>query len=175
MKKFILSTCLYTHLAALSPDIFIYTDFGGGKNLEELVSDLQTSGEIASAAWKATQHPALYINDSAVPLNPRQAALRLAATFPYEPRSADGIERIVVHVIDPGVGNDQTEEPRALVLRKDGTLFIGPDNGTLSFACPVGSIACSNFKQHVIPSQIFIAPKLLPSATWVWRKIKIKI
>ena len=30
--------------------------------------------------------------------------------------------------------------PRALVLRKDGVLFIGPDNGSLTLACPQESI-----------------------------------
>lgn len=130
------------------PQIYFYTDFGGGHNGKRPLTDLQTSGEIASAAWKDTLQQELYINDSATPLNPFQAALHLAKTFPYagpSPLIEHGlpqIKRIVVHVIDPGVGNDaKNPQPRALVLRKDGTLFIGPDNGTLSFACPPGSIA----------------------------------
>lgn len=45
--------------------------------------------------------------------------------------------------MDPGVGNDQEgqhPQPRSLVLRRDGVLFIGPDNGNLTFVCPKGSI-----------------------------------
>jgi S-adenosylmethionine hydrolase len=133
------------------PKIFIYTDFGGGKNEGKPLIDLQTSGEIASAGWKATLQQTLYINDSAPPLSPFQAALNLAKTFPYQIRPWESftfqsirIQTIVVHVIDPGVGNGDeghNPQPRALVLRKDGVLFIGPDNGTLTWACPNGSLA----------------------------------
>ena len=137
----------------LRPKIYIYTDFGGGKNKSKPLIDLQTSGEISSAAWKETLQQELYINDSAEPLSPIQAGYYLAKTFPYEEKYvADyniekiSIHTIVVHVVDPGVGNDLDEinpQPRSLILRKDGVLFIGPDNGTLSFTCPTGSIAAS--------------------------------
>jgi hypothetical protein len=132
------------------PKIYFYTDFGGGQNKERPLNDLQTSGEIASSAWKTTLHQELYINDSAVPLDPFQAALYLAKTFPYAKATpafenvVPHIQAIVVHVIDPGVGNATEKshpQPRSIVLRKDGILFIGPDNGTLSFACPQDSIA----------------------------------
>lgn len=127
------------------PKIYIYTDFGGGTNGNNHLIDLQTSGEIASAAWKETLQQELYINDSAKPLSPIDAAIQLAATFPYkEPHEKIGIRTIVVHVVDPGVGNDldkNNPEPRSMALRKDGVLFIGPDNGTLSFVFPPGSLA----------------------------------
>jgi S-adenosylmethionine hydrolase len=133
------------------PKIYIYTDFGGGKNQGVLLADLQTSGEITSAAWKTTLQQELYINDSAEPLSPVQAAIRLAKTFPYEEKNRGHrvikeipIHAIVVHVVDPGVGNNTARDnpqPRSLVLRKDGVLFIGPDNNSLSFACPQGSIS----------------------------------
>jgi S-adenosylmethionine hydrolase len=133
---------------AQRPKIYFYTDFGGGRNGEQRLTDLQTSGEIASAAWKATLHQELYINDSATPFDPLQAALRLAKTFPYEAPSSlltdflPRVQAIVVHVIDPGVGSEKDHpHPRSIVLRKDGVLFIGPDNGTLSFTCPSESIA----------------------------------
>lgn len=121
------------------PKIYIYTDFGGGKNAGKALADLQTSGEIASAAWKETLQQELYINDSAAPLAPERAAQHLAATFPYEAKKR-GIHTIVVHVVDPGVGNAEETQPRCIVLRKDGTVFIGPDNGSLTLACPKGSI-----------------------------------
>jgi len=135
----------------LRPKIYLYTDFGGGKNGNELLVDLQTSGEISGAAWKGTLQQGIYINDSATPLSPAEAAVRLAKTFPYEEKycfASDveeiSIQTIVVHVVDPGVGNDldkDNPQPRSLILRKDGVLFIGPDNGTLSFVCPPKSIA----------------------------------
>lgn len=129
----------------LRPKIYIYTDFGGGKNKNSPLVDLQTSGEITSAAWKGTLQQELYINDSAEPLSPIRAAVYLAKTFPYEEayRRKTSIHTIVVHVVDPGVGNDLDEvnpQPRSIILRKDGVLFIGPDNGSLSFVCPPESI-----------------------------------
>ena len=131
------------------PKIYIYTDFGGGTNHGKPFVDLQTSGEIASAGWKSTLQQEININDSATPLSPRHAALRLAATFPFKGETSHlhdpkQIQAIVVHVIDPGVGNNNKEQhpqPRSLVLRKDGILFIGPDNGTLTLVCPKNSIA----------------------------------
>jgi S-adenosylmethionine hydrolase len=133
------------------PKIFIYTDFGGGKNSGRSLVDLQTSGEIASAGWKATLQQIVHINDSAAPLSIIQASRHLEKTFPYIDSNkleaipqAIPIQTIVVHVVDPGVGNQENKEhahPRSIVLRKDGVLFIGPDNGTLTWACPVHSIA----------------------------------
>lgn len=123
----------------LRPKILIYTDFGGGKNRNnELVTDIQTSEELASAAWKSTLQEDLFFNDSAKPLDPYEAALHLAKSFPFKTTHNKKIHTIVVHVIDPGVGNNASKnsQPRSIVLRKDGLLFIGPDNGSLSFVCP---------------------------------------
>jgi S-adenosylmethionine hydrolase len=134
---------LIREINLLRPKIYLYTDFGGGQNKDRLVVDLQTSGEISGAAWKSTLQQELYINDSAKPLSPLHAAIYLAKTFPFEKSQTTQIKAIVIHVVDPGVGNDQNKnnpQPRSLVLRKDGVLFIGPDNGTLSFVCPPGSI-----------------------------------
>ncbi len=135
----------------LRPKIFIYTDFGGGVNKNKPLGDLQTSGEIAGAAWKGTLQREIYINDSAQPLSPINAAIHLAKSFPYKGISGLYLDQkempihaIVVHVVDPGVGNaldHDHPQPRSMVLRKDGVLFIGPDNGTLSFVCPPDSIA----------------------------------
>lgn len=122
------------------PDIYVFTDFGGGKH-EKPISDWQTAIELAGEGGKLTHHPEIFINDGASPLDPIKAGKQLAQAFPYlGAHSTEKIQRIVIHVIDPGVGN-ASQHPRALVLRKDGTLFIGPDNGTLSLACPVDSIA----------------------------------
>ncbi len=122
------------------PTIYVYTDFGGGQS----EVDTQTSLELAGLAWKLGKQHELLLNDGAIPLRPDLAANALAATFPYRKEDAGrSLHSIVVHVIDPGVGTqgDSSEtHPRALALRKDGVLFIGPDNGTLSHVCPDGSL-----------------------------------
>lgn len=120
-------------------DIYVFSDFGGGSH-HLPISDWQTAIELASEGSKLTNHRQIFVNDSATPLNPARAGTDLAASFPYLGAHSEEIKRIVIHVIDPGVGNG-SQHPRTLVLRKDGTLFIGPDNGTLSLACPAGSIA----------------------------------
>lgn len=126
----------------LRPRIYIYSDFGGGSDTP--LSDEQTVYELASLGWKTAAHSHIYVNDSAPPLNPSGAGAQLAATFPYqEERNCSDIHTIVVHVIDPGVSNVSTEghnHLRSIVLRKDGVLFIGPDNGTLSGVLPKHSI-----------------------------------
>lgn len=125
------------------PDIYVFTDFAGGiQNQNQPVGDWQTAIELAGTGWKLTHHPYIFINDGAAPLDPAKASTQLAAAFPYleSTHPSKTIKRLVVHVIDPGVGN-ASDHPRALVLRKDGTLFVGPDNGTLSLACPPDSIA----------------------------------
>lgn len=122
-------------------DIYIFNDFAAGtRNQDHSIVDWQTAIELAGTGWKLTHHPHVYINDGAAPLDPAQAGAQLAATFPYSKgERSNAIKRLVVHVIDPGVGN-LSQHPRTLVLRHDGILFIGPDNGTLSGACPPGSI-----------------------------------
>lgn len=121
-------------------EIYIFTDFAGGNPTDQPVNDWQTAIELSAEGGKLTNHPEVFVNDGAVPLNPGKAGAQLAKAFPYlGDHLQDKIKRIVIHVIDPGVGN-ASQHPRALVLRKDGTLFIGPDNGTLSLACPSGSI-----------------------------------
>lgn len=122
-------------------DIYVFTDFGGGNDgQKQPITDWQTAIELAGEGGKLTNHSQIFIYDGAPPLDPAKAGAKLAAAFPYlGDHPKEKIKRIVVHVIDPGVGN-ASQHPRTLVLRKDGTLFIGPDNGTLSLACPVGSI-----------------------------------
>lgn len=130
------------------PSVYFYSDFGGGNNTKsQCVYDTQTAQELVSAAWKKFSVPHIYINDSAKPLSPKTASLELAVKFPYDPTRATQnptIHKAVVHVVDPGVENDNDSadhHPRSAVLRKDGVLFVGPDNGSLSFVCPKGSIA----------------------------------
>ena len=133
-----------SHLNSKRPKIYIYSDFGGGKIRNGNISDLQTSQEIASAAWKSELQQVVYINDTAEPLSPISASFSLTKTFPYKKGKNIPLHSIVVHVIDPGVGNGGEEESdhrRSIVLRKDGFLFIGPDNGTLTYVCPSDSIA----------------------------------
>ena len=121
-------------------DIYVFTDFAAGIHKQnQPVGDWQTAIELAGTGWKLTHHPYIFINDGAASLDPAKAGTQLAAAFPYlGTHTSKTIKRLVVHVIDPGVGNT-SHHPRSLVLRKDGTLFIGPDNGTLSLACPPDS------------------------------------
>lgn len=122
--------------------IYLFTDFAAGQSMEHApVNDWQTAIELASVAWKTVQLPHILINDTAAPLNPALAGAQIEAAFPYHRTSeVQPLHTIVVHVIDPGVGN-ASSTPRAAVWRRDGVLFIGPDNGTLSQACPLDSIA----------------------------------
>lgn len=112
------------------PEIYFFTDFGG-KNTAEPIADWQTAIELAAIGYKLTSHPHIFIYDKASPLDPIKAGTQLADAFPYTEVENP---RIVVHVVDPCVGN-ASPHPRCIVLRKDATLFIGPDNGTLSEAC----------------------------------------
>jgi S-adenosylmethionine hydrolase len=123
-------------------DIYIFTDFAAGShNQNHPVSDWQTAIELAAEGWNLTRHPHIFINDGAAPLDPAKAGEQLATAFPFlGVHSPNKCKQIVVHVIDPGVGNG-SQHPRTIVHRKDGTVFIGPDNGTLSLACPPNSIS----------------------------------
>lgn len=144
MKKLFFCFALFFYLSinAEPLDIYVFTDFGGGRNAaDEPIADWQTAIELAGEGWKLTGHPRIFINDSAVPLEPALASGPLAQAFPFLGANRDlSIRQIVVHVIDPGVGN-QSAHARVCVLRKDGVLFIGPDNGTLDAACPPHAIA----------------------------------
>lgn len=106
--------CFILSLAFLSlfglcwsePDIYVFSDFGGGKHQNQSITDWQAAIELASEGWKLTNHPQIFINDGATPLDPVKAGAQLAAAFPYSgvyPQKK--IKRIVIHVIDPGVGN----------------------------------------------------------------------
>lgn len=133
--------------------IYIYSDFGGGQVGDGVISDWQTADELASQAWHSVGYPELFINDTATALSPEHASIALGRKFPYrqvndsnEEKKVREIEikKIVVHVVDPGVENESEKidhHPRSIALRKDGILFLGPDNGTLSCVCPEGSLA----------------------------------
>lgn len=141
IKCLLISFVVFFSCLAQNVDIYVFTDFGGGNNKsDQPVADWQTAFEIAGQGWKLTNHPYIFVHDGASPLKPDEACVQLAAAFPYlGPHLKKAILKIVVHVVDPGVGN-ASAHPRAMVLRRDGTLFIGPDNGTLSLACPLDSI-----------------------------------
>ena|ERR1700722_2439185 len=102
------------------PDIYVFTDFAAGiHNQHQPVNDWQTAIELAGEGWKLTHHPHIFINDGAAPLDPAKAGAQLAETFPYlGTHSPNAVKKLVVHVIDPGVGNG-SQHPRTLVLRKD--------------------------------------------------------
>ena len=127
--------------------IEVFTDFGGNFDKKADHSlDPQTLSELSSLAWQTTGRTKFKVNDGAVPLSRHHAAVELGNTYPWDPENALQnleINKIVVHVIDPGVGNDDQEggqsHPRSLIVRKDGICFIGPDNGNLTEVLPPGS------------------------------------
>ncbi len=64
------------------------------------------------------------ITHGIAPQDVLQGALVLANTLPYMPAG------VHVAVVDPGVGGDR----KAVVLRGDDRLYVGPDNGLLLVA-----------------------------------------
>jgi len=61
-----------------------------------------------------------------------EGALLLARSVPFMPRG------VHLAVVDPGVGGDR----RAIAIRAlDDRIYVGPDNGLLSLAAPVGAVA----------------------------------
>lgn len=141
-----------SNLCASRIPVYIYSDFGGGWISDRWISDWQTADELASQAWRSVGYPELFINDTAAALSPEHASIALGLKFPYREgilerrdrkKDCSSVKRIVVHVVDPGVENESDRgdhHPRSVVLRKDGVLFIGPDNGALSSAVPEGSL-----------------------------------
>ena len=61
----------------------------------------------------------------------RAGAFSLRAAVEYFPKST-----IHLAVVDPGVGGER----KAIALKSRGQFFVGPDNGLLSWAAPLGTI-----------------------------------
>src|SRR3990170_7503103 len=59
------------------------------------------------------------------PQNTREGAFLLGTAIPYFPKTT-----VHVAVVDPGVGTGR----RAIALRTPQGLFVGPDNGVLSYS-----------------------------------------
>jgi len=65
------------------------------------------------------------------PFGVLSAAWTLHTTYPYFPAGTFHLA-----VVDPGVGTSRA----VLAVKKDGHVFIGPDNGIFSFLYPAGEI-----------------------------------
>jgi hypothetical protein len=73
-------------------------------------------------ARRAPAVPVVDLQHDAPPFDAQSAAYLLAAYVPLFPA-----ESVFVTVVDPGVGGDRA----GIILRADGRLFVGPDNGLL--------------------------------------------
>lgn len=97
--------------------IFLYTDFG----LEgPYVGQMR-----AAIARRAPDLAVVDLCHDLAPFDARAAAYLLAALVPELPEAC-----ALVGVVDPGVGTER--EP--VMLRADGRIFVGPDNGLFALA-----------------------------------------
>lgn len=104
--------------------------FSFGMSVITLTTDFGTRDWFAGTmkgviAKLAPEARVIDITHEVPPGDVRAGAMSLAAAAPYFPEST-----IHVAVVDPGVGSSR----RALALRTDDAVFIGPDNGVLSWA-----------------------------------------
>lgn len=79
--------------------------------------------------------PAVYVSDlthEIPPYNIWEAAYRLEQTYRYWPKGT-----VFVSVIDPGVGS---ERKSIAALSKSGHIFVGPDNGLMTFIDDAGGL-----------------------------------
>lgn len=96
--------------------ILLFTDFGSG--------GFYIGQMHAVFAQRAPGVPVIDLMHDAPAFAPRCAAYLLGALAPGVPSGA-----VVVSVVDPGVGGPR----RPIVVRADGRLFVGPDNGLFEF------------------------------------------
>lgn len=95
--------------------IVLFTDFGpSGPYLGQMESVLRQI---------APNVPVINLLSNAPTADPRLSAYLLAAL-----RHSFPVNSIFLAVVDPGVGGER----RAVVLRADGQMFVGPDNGLLN-------------------------------------------
>ncbi|MCC6381489.1 MAG: SAM-dependent chlorinase/fluorinase [Dehalococcoidia bacterium] len=99
----------------LSRPIFLLTDYG---TRDAYVGQLK-----AVIAGIAPRAPIVDLTHAISPFAVDEGAWVLETVLPVLPEGA-----IVVAVVDPGVGSSR----RALVVAREGRLFVGPDNGLLS-------------------------------------------
>lgn len=97
--------------------IFLFTDFGA--------SDLYVGQVKGVLAEQAPGVPVIDLLHEAPAFNVKASAHLLAALAERLPRGS-----VVFAVVDPGVGSKRD----AVVVRADGSYFVGPDNGLLSVA-----------------------------------------
>lgn len=116
LMTILLAGCAHNSRPSTSGTLVLTTDFG--------VKDGAVS------AMKGVAHsvdPRLFIAEvthEVTPYHIWEAAYRLEQTVPFWKAGT-----VFVTVVDPGVGSER--KPIA-ALRKDGTIFIGPDNGFLT-------------------------------------------
>lgn len=99
------------------PTITLTTDFG---SQDWFVGTMK--GVILRIHPKA---PVVDITHQIPPGDIRASSFALMASYRYFPRST-----VHVAVIDPGVGSDR----KAIAVQTNNYIFVGPDNGVLSFA-----------------------------------------
>jgi len=98
----------------------------------------------------ATRAPGVTVIDVTHGIPPQDVlagALVLEHAVPYFPEGA-----IHVAVVDPGVGSSR----RPLCVETATALLVGPDNGLLSLAAPMGSVQRI---VHLTDEQVFLSPR----------------
>ncbi|WP_245644179.1 SAM hydrolase/SAM-dependent halogenase family protein [Magnetospirillum moscoviense] len=97
--------------------IFLFTDYGvTGPYVGQVKAALLAQGFAG---------PVIDLMADAPAFDPKASAYLLAALLPRMPADAVGL-----CVVDPGVGGDRA----ALVVKADGRLLVGPDNGLFELA-----------------------------------------
>jgi S-adenosylmethionine hydrolase len=106
-----------------TPVITLLTDFGLQDEyvgvMKGVILSINRRVHLVDLTHELTRHDVL------------RASLAMKAAFSYFPKGA-----IHVIVVDPGVGGKR----RIICLRKDGQLFIAPDNGVLSLVVEDGKV-----------------------------------
>lgn len=99
--------------------IVLLTDFGHSSTYVGQVK--------AVIAGIAPDAPVIDLTHEVAPFAVEEGAWMLECALPVLPDDA-----VVLAVVDPGVGSQRAE----VVIRVDGRLFVGPDNGLFSCAVP---------------------------------------
>jgi len=116
------------------PIITLLTDFGVADPYVGMMK-----GVIAGICSDAN---VIDISHDIPPEDVRTGAFFLERSFRYFPRGT-----VHIAVVDPGVGTSRAP----LALRSEGHIFVGPDNGLLSFAAPRGRGVVLRSAPYLLP------------------------
>ncbi len=136
--------------------ITLTTDFGYGDPYVGIMK-----GVIASINPEAR---IVDLSHDVKPYSVRHAAYLLLASYKWFPKGT-----IHVVVVDPGVGTER----RSLVVETENYFFVGPDNGSLYWACMEDGVrriidaSRSNFRLPVVSHTFHGRDVFAPLAAWL--------